>query len=81
MEKEVIMRKVEGPGFAWDPLNGSQRLHRIEEKAPLKDQKIALLEKRIANLKLAEVGKPKSNWELRGLLGFVALALGFLAGE
>jgi hypothetical protein len=42
MEKEVIMRKVEGPGFAWDPLNGSQRLHRIEEKAPLKDHKIAL---------------------------------------
>ncbi len=32
-------------------------------------------------LKLAEVGKPKSNWELQGLLGLVALVLGFLAGE
>lgn len=32
-------------------------------------------------LKLAEVGKPKSNWELQGLLGLAVLVLGFLAGK
>jgi hypothetical protein len=32
-------------------------------------------------LKLAEAGKPKSNWELQGLLGFAAVLLGFLAGR
>jgi hypothetical protein len=32
-------------------------------------------------LKLAEVGKPKSNWELQGLLGLAAVLLGFLAGK
>jgi Ser/Thr protein kinase RdoA (MazF antagonist) len=32
-------------------------------------------------LKLAEVGKPKSNWELQGLLGLAAFALGLLAGK
>jgi hypothetical protein len=32
-------------------------------------------------LKLAEVGKPKSNWELQGLLGLAAFVLGFLAGR
>jgi hypothetical protein len=32
-------------------------------------------------LKLAEVGKPKSNWELQGLLGLAAFAFGFLAGK
>jgi hypothetical protein len=87
-------------------------LLRIEEEAPLKDQKIAVLEQRVSNLekendllkqqnviqekltelanreaevywvafekekeltdralKLAEVGKPKLNWELQGVLG------------
>jgi hypothetical protein len=29
----------------------------------------------------AEVGKPKSNWELQGLLGVAAFVLGFLAGK
>jgi hypothetical protein len=28
-----------------------------------------------------EVGKPKSNWELQGLLGLAAFVLGFLAGK
>jgi len=28
-------------------------------------------------LKLAEVGKPKSNWELQGVLGVAAFVLGF----
>ena len=32
-------------------------------------------------LKLAEVGKPKSNWELQRLLGLVAFVLGFSAGK
>jgi len=32
-------------------------------------------------LKLAEVGKPKSNWELQELLGLVAFVLGFLVGK
>ena len=32
-------------------------------------------------LKLAEVGKPKSNWELQGILGVAAFVLGFLAGK
>jgi len=32
-------------------------------------------------LKLAEVGKPKSIWELQRLLGFAAFVLGFLVGE
>jgi len=32
-------------------------------------------------LKLAEAGKSKSNWELRGLLGLAAFVLGFLAGR
>ncbi len=32
-------------------------------------------------LKLAEVGKPKSNWELQGLLGAAAFALGVLVGK
>jgi hypothetical protein len=32
-------------------------------------------------LKLAEVEKPKSIWELQGLLGFAAFILGFLVGK
>jgi hypothetical protein len=32
-------------------------------------------------IKLAEVGKPKSNWELQRLLGLVAFVLGFSAGK
>jgi hypothetical protein len=32
-------------------------------------------------LELAEVGKPKSNWELQELLGLAAFAFGFLAGK
>jgi DNA-directed RNA polymerase specialized sigma subunit len=32
-------------------------------------------------LKLAEAGKPKSNWELQGLLGLAVFFLGFLAGK
>ena len=31
--------------------------------------------------KLAEVGKPKSNWELQGVLGLAAFVFGFLAGK
>jgi hypothetical protein len=29
----------------------------------------------------AEIGKPKPNWELQGLLGLAAFVLGFLAGK
>lgn len=32
-------------------------------------------------LKLTEVGRPKSNWELQGLLGLAAFVAGFLAGR
>ena len=32
-------------------------------------------------LKLAEVGKPKSNWELQGVLGLAVFVLGFLAAK
>jgi hypothetical protein len=32
-------------------------------------------------LKLAEVGKPKSNWELQGLFGLAAFVLGLLVGK
>ena len=32
-------------------------------------------------LKLAEAGKPKSNWELQGLLGLAAFVLGLLVGK
>ena len=103
------------------PGNEAQGLLKIEEEAPLKDQKISLLEARIANLekendllkqqatiqekltelakretevyqtaferereltdralKLAEVGKPRTNWELQGLLGLAAVLLGVL---
>ena len=99
----------------------AQKLLKTEEEAPLKEQKISLLEARIANiekendllkqqaaiqekltelakretevyqtafekekeltdraLKLAEVGKPKTNWELQGLLGLAAVLLGVL---
>ena len=40
-------------------------------------------EKELTNraLKLAEVGKPKSNWELQGVLGLAVFVLGFLAGK
>ncbi len=30
-------------------------------------------------LKLAEVGKPKLNWELQGVLGLAVFVLGFLS--
>ena len=103
------------------PGNDAQKLLKTEEEAPLKDQKISLLEARIANLekendllkqqaaiqekltelakreaevyqtafekekeltdralKLAEVGKPRTNWELQGLLGLAAVLLGVL---
>ena len=33
------------------------------------------------SLKLAEIGKPKSNMELQGLLGLAAFGLGILAGR
>jgi hypothetical protein len=32
-------------------------------------------------LKKAEVDKPKSNWELQGVLGLPFFVLGFLAGK
>jgi len=32
-------------------------------------------------IKLAKVGKPKSNWELQGILGAAVFVLGFLAGR
>jgi Ser/Thr protein kinase RdoA (MazF antagonist) len=32
-------------------------------------------------LKLAEVGKPKSNWELQGVLGLAAFLLGLAIGK
>jgi hypothetical protein len=32
-------------------------------------------------LKLTEIGKPKSNWELQGVLGLAAFVLGYLAGK
>jgi hypothetical protein len=32
-------------------------------------------------LKLAEAGKPKSNWELQGILGVADFVLGFLVGK
>jgi hypothetical protein len=32
-------------------------------------------------LKLAEVGKPKSNWELQGILRVAAFVLEFLVGK
>jgi len=32
-------------------------------------------------LRLAEVGKPKSNWELQGILGLAAFVLGFILGR
>ena len=32
-------------------------------------------------LKLAEISKPKSNWQLQGLLGLTAFVVGFLAGR
>jgi len=32
-------------------------------------------------IKLAEVGKPKSNWELQGVIGAAVFVLGFLAGR
>jgi hypothetical protein len=96
----------------------------IEEEAPLKDQKITLLEQRVSNLekendllkqqntlqekltelakreaevyriafekenvlndralKLAEVGKPNSNWEFQEVLGLAAYILGFVVGS
>jgi len=30
---------------------------------------------------LAEIGKPKPNWELQGILGLADFVLGFLVGE
>ena len=32
-------------------------------------------------LELAEIGKPKSNWELQGVIGLAVFILGFLAGK
>jgi len=32
-------------------------------------------------IKLVEVGKPKSNWELQGVLGLAVFVLGVLAGK
>ena len=32
-------------------------------------------------IKLAEIGKPKLNWEFQGVLGLAAFVLGFLAGK
>jgi hypothetical protein len=32
-------------------------------------------------LKLSEIGKPKSNWELQRILWIAAFVLGFLAGK
>ena len=32
-------------------------------------------------LKLADLGKPKSNWELQGVFGLAVFVLGFLAGK
>ena len=106
------------------PGSDAQRLLKVEEEAPLKDQKITLLEQRISNLereadllkqqaaiqerlielakretevykiafekekeltdrtmKLAEISKPKTNWELQGVLAMVAFLLGVLAGK
>ena len=106
------------------PGNDAQRLLKIDEEAPLKNEKIAVLEQRVVNLereadllrrqaeiqerlielakreaeiyqkafekekeltdralKLAEIGKPQSKFQLMGLLGAVAFAIGVLAGK
>jgi DNA-directed RNA polymerase specialized sigma subunit len=117
-------RRSEDTPLQCFPGSDAQRLLRIDEEAPLKDQKIALLEQRVSNLekendllkqqnaiqekltelpkregevyktafekekeltdralKLAEIAKPKSNWELQGLLGMAIFILGVLAGK
>jgi len=51
--------------------DGRGRSYRVVFKKDLTDRA----------LKLLEVAKPKSNWELQGLLGLVAFVLGFLAGK
>jgi len=55
----------------------------------LKDQEIAATNRANAQLKdvtdraikLAEISKPKSNWELQGILSGVALAVGYFLGR
>ena len=55
----------------------------------VKDMEIASLNRNFDQMKevsdralrLAEVGEPKSNWELQGLLGVAAFALGVLIGR
>ncbi len=55
----------------------------------IKDQEIAALSRSFdrikeigeRSLRLAEIGKPKANWEIQGLLGLAAFGLGFIAGR
>jgi len=46
---EMMDRNEDAPLLCF-PGNDTQRLLQIEEEAPLKDQKIALLEQRVSNL-------------------------------
>lgn len=55
----------------------------------IKDQEIASTRRSLENMekvadraiKLAETSKPKSNWQLQGLLGLAAFFLGLFAGK
>jgi hypothetical protein len=55
----------------------------------IKDQEIAATRRALEDMtkvadrsiELAKASKPKSNWELQGLLGLAAFVLGFLSGK
>ena len=67
-----------------------KRENEINQKIiTVKDMEIAAINrnfdqmKEVADraIKLAETSKPKSNWELTGLLGAAALVIGFIIGK
>ena len=76
--------------------NLKREVELLQKESELKDRIIALkdmeiaVQKRVFNdmkevsdraLKLAEISKPKSNWQLQGLLGMAAFVIGVLVAK
>ena len=76
--------------MAQEELDLERRENEINKRIiQVKDMEMAVLNRNFDQikevsdraLKLAEVGKPKSNWQLQGLVGAAAFIIGLLMGR
>ncbi len=91
--KELELRKEQNQLKDQRIANLEKELELVRRESEIKDRIIAVKDMEIQakdrafndmkevadrSLNLAEIGKPKSNWQLQGLLGVAAFAIGLL---